>query len=138
MLTPGIDTYNTVEELDAYALARGITLVQDEELTLTKAMDYIESRNLSGSKTDPDQETEFPRNGNEYVPGSIKKCQLVVAVLIDGGVDMMAPIERALKSRRTDVLERVYQDNASEYVRYPEVEVLLRPFITSGITVSND
>jgi hypothetical protein len=137
-LTPGTDTYNTVEELDDYALARSTTLALDQELTLIKAMDYIESRNFSGSKTDETQDLEFPRNGNLYVPTNIKKVQLVIAVLIDGGVDMFATIERAIKSDKTGPLETVWQDNASEYVRYPEVEVLLRPFISSGIVVSND
>ena len=138
MLTPGTDTYNTPEELDTYAIARGITLVLDKDQTLLKAMDYIESRNYSGSKTDQDQALEFPRNGSIYIPGSIKKVQLVVAVLIDGGVDMFAPIERAMKRDKTDVLETEWQTNAAEYVRYPEVEALLNPFISSGLTVDND
>lgn len=137
-LTPGTDTYNTVAELDAYALARSITIVNDQELILIKAMDYIESRNFSGSKTDPEQDLEFPRNLNIYVPGTIKKAQLVLACLIDGGVNMFATIERGVKRKKVDVLETEYQENAAEFVRYPEVEALLNPFITSGVTVDND
>ena len=137
-LVVGTDTYNTVEELDAYASARGTTLAQDQELTLLKAMDYIESRNFAGSKTDPVQSLEFPRNLLTEVPAKIKKAQLVLACLIDGGVNVFAPIERGIKRKKVDVLETEYQANAGETVRYPEVESLLNPFIVSGVTVDND
>jgi len=137
-LTPGTDTYNTEAELATYAVARSLTLTMEPSLTLLKAMDYIESRRFSGAKTDSEQPLEFPRNGGEYVPGSIKKVQLVIACLIDSGVDMFSPIERAIKKEKVDVLETEYQTNATEYVRYPEVEALLTPFMMAGIEVNND
>jgi len=137
-LTPGTDTYNTEAELSTYAVARSLTLTMEPSLTLLKAMDYIASRRFTGVKTDPEQALEFPRNGGEYVPGSIKKAQLVIACLIDSGVDMFSPIERAIKKEKVDVLETEYQTNATEYVRYPEVEALLTPFMMAGIEVNND
>lgn len=137
-LVVGTDTYNTVEELADYATARAITLSLDSELILLKAMDYIETRSYWGSKTDSDQELEFPRNGDEEVPAKIKKAQLVAAVLIDSGVDLFARIERGIKRRKIDVIETEYQTNAAESVRYPELEVLLTPFINNGFSVNND
>ena len=137
-LVVGTDTYNTIEELTAYATARAITLSLDEELILLKAMDYIETRSYWGSKTDPDQDLEFPRNLETEVPAKIKKAQLVAALLIDSGVDLFARIERGIKKRKIDVIETEYQTNATEYVRYPELEVLLSPFISNGFSVNND
>lgn len=137
-LVVGTDTYNTIEELTAYATARGITLALDEEILLIKAMDYIESRSYWGYKTDPDQELEFPRNGDETVPAKIKKAQLIAAIIIDSGVDLFAPIERGIKREKVDIIETEYQTNAAEYVRYPELEALLTPFIYSGFMVNND
>lgn len=137
-LVVGTDTYNTIEELTAYATARAITLTLDEELILLKAMDYIETRSYWGNKTDPDQDLEFPRNDETEVPAKIKKAQLVAAILIDSGVDLFAKIERGIKKRKIDVIETEYQTNAAEYVRYPELEVLLSPFINNGFSVNND
>ena len=137
-LVVGTDTYNTIEELTAYATARAITLTLDEELILLKAMDYIETRSYWGNKTDPDQDLEFPRNLETEVPAKIKKAQLVAALLIDSGVDLFARIERGIKKRKIDVIETEYQINAAEYVRYPELEVLLSPFISTGFSVNND
>ena len=137
-LVVGTDTYNTIEKLTAYATARAITLTLDEKLILLKAMDYIETRSYWGSKTDPDQDLEFPRNDETEVPAKIKKAQLVAALLIDSGVDLFARIERGIKKRKIDVIETEYQTNATEYVRYPELEVLLSPFISNGFSVNND
>lgn len=137
-LVVGTDTYNTIEELTAYATARGITLALDEEILLIKAMDYIESRSYWGYKTDSEQELEFPRNGDETVPAKIKKAQLIAAIIIDSGVDLFAPIERGIKREKVDIIETEYQTNAAEYVRYPELEALLTPFIYSGFMVNND
>lgn len=137
-LVVGTDTYNTIEELTAYATARGITLALDEEILLIKAMDYIESRSYWGYKTDSEQDLEFPRNGDETVPAKIKKAQLIAAIIIDSGVDLFAPIERGIKREKVDIIETEYQTNAAEYVRYPELEALLTPFIYSGFMVNND
>lgn len=117
MLTPGIDTYNTPDELETYAKSNGIDLSLDKSMSLKKAMEHIESMNYSGSKTNPSQALEFPRNGNEYVPGSIKKAQLVVACLIDsaetGGGDMYS------------------QAGDLDYFEIPDVNALLKPFIST-------
>lgn len=137
-LVVGTDTYNTIEELAAYATARAITLTLDKELLLLKAMDYIEVQSFWGYKTDEDQELEFPRNGETEVPKKIKKAQLVAACLIDSGVDFFSAIERAVKREKTDVIETEYQLNASEYTRYPELDALLMPFIYNGFSVNND
>jgi len=108
-LTPGANTYNTAEELKAYAVKAGIDISIDEETALSRSIDYVESLNFSGSKTNPDQTLEFPRNGNEFVPGSIKKSQLVIAGII-GSQDG-------------------FQGMGENYIDYPEVAKLLKPFI---------
>ena len=138
-LVVGTDTYKTSTELTAYATARAITiLAADKDIILLKAMDYIESRIYSGYKTDSTQALEFPRNGDETVPAKIGQAQMVAALLIDSGVNLFSAIERGIKREKVDIIETEYQTNAAEYTRYPELEVLLAPFIYAGISVNND
>lgn len=138
-LVVGTDTYKTSTELTAYATARAITiLASDKDVILLKAMDYIESRIYSGYKTDSTQALEFPRNGDTTVPVKIGQAQMVAALLIDSGVNLFAAIERGIKREKVDIIETEYQTNATEYTRYPELEVLLSPFIYAGVSVNND
>jgi len=140
-LIVGTDTYVTVAELEAYAAKREITIVAtNKEVILTKALDYIETRNFKGYKTDADQALQFPRVITGYdsdeVPDGIETSQIIAALLVDGGNDLQPTIEKAVKSEKIDVIEIEYQDYASESTTYTQLNDTLRPFVQgSGLNV---
>lgn len=130
-LVVGVDTYVTVAELTAYASARAITIVNDEELILLKAMDYIETRSYSGTKTDELQDLEHPRNGETEVPQKIKTAQVVAAILIDSGENLFPASTQAIKREKIDVIEIEYQDNSTAFTSYSQLNALISPFLNS-------
>jgi hypothetical protein len=140
----GTDTYVTEAALSAYATARGVTISGDTEQLLLKAMDWLEYQPFLGSKYDINQALEFPRYpddvsypyGPNYpygeVPAKIEKAQIVAALLIDGGADLLANIGRATKREKVDVIEVEYMGNAGETTRYPELSMLIRDFVAGA------
>lgn len=125
--------YNEAADLTAYATARGITLTGDPSILLTQALDWLELQPFSGEKTDPSQELEFPRNGDTEVPAKIKTAQLVAAVLIDSGEDLMAPQgQRVLAESVAGAVSVEYSDTGRQSTYYPQLSALLRPFLGSA------
>lgn len=55
---------------------------------LTRATQLIDDLNFIGSKTDEDQELEFPRGDDTAIPESIKKACAEIAYAILGGRDI--------------------------------------------------
>ena len=129
----GTNSYVTEAELSEYATTRGITIYGDTEILLIKAMDYIESRFFMGEKTDQDQALEFPRNDDTEVPQKIKTAQIVTALKIDEGVDLFANSTQSIKRQKVDgAVEIEYQDYTSSKVSYPQIDILLAPFLASS------
>lgn len=126
-LTPGIDTYATVEELEAYASRRGITLTGDPEVQLIKAMDYLEIQNLRGTPESADQLLHFPTI-EDGTPEAIKRAQIVAALLFDSGIDLMAPVGPAVKRQKVDVIEVEYAEGSGR-TNYTQLTGLLKPFM---------
>lgn len=143
-LIVGTDTYVTGTDLTAYATARGITLLaQDPEILLTKAMDYLETRDWIGGKTQITQPLKWPRVICRYgeiceydaitVPKPIKDAQCIAAILIDKGYDLQPVVDRAVKREKVDVLEVEYMDTAASEAQYRSLQDILRPFLNAGI-----
>ena len=99
----GANSYASVEQLDAYAAARGITLPNDtaaKEALLVRAMDYIESKSTYylGAPAMADQLLAWPRQGvliggrlfsNTAIPSTLVEAQLDVAANAHG-IDLMS------------------------------------------------
>lgn len=130
-LTPGIDTYATVTELQDYATRRGITIAGDPETLLVRAMDYLEVQSFRGTSVDPNQPLHYPTL-SDGTPEGVKKAQIVAALLVDSGVDLLAPVGPAVKSETVDVISITYQDGESGRTMYTQLSGLLRPFLGSG------
>ena len=128
----GVNSYVTELELTTYAADRDINISGNTETLLIKAMDYIEIQSYWGSKTDEDQDLEFPRNGDTVVPEKIKTAQIVTALLIDSGEDMFPTSEQAIKREKIDIIEIEYQDFTSSLKNYPQLNKLLTPFLSSS------
>jgi len=125
--------YNTEQQLEAYADARGITLTQDAAITLTRALDWLELRPFKGTKTDPDQPLEFPRNGDTVVPAKIATAQLVAAVIYDQGGDPMGAIgQRVLSETVTGAVSVTYSDKGNATTLYPQLTALLRDYLSNA------
>ena len=125
--------YNTEQDLTDYATARGITLVRDEAVLLTLALDWLELRPFKGDKTDPDQPLQFPRNGSETVPDAIKTAQLVAAIIYDQGGDPMGAIsQRVLSERVEGAVSVTYSDKGNAVTLYPQLNDLLRDYVANS------
>ena len=125
--------YATEAELTAYAAARGVTLTQPENVTLTRALDWLELQSFSGTKTDPNQPLEFPRNGETTVPAKIKTAQLVCAMIYDAGGDPLQAIgPRVTNETVFGAVSVSYSDTGPLVTLYPQLSALLRDF-TGGL-----
>ena len=142
VITVGTNSYATEAELTTYATDRGITIVTVDTTTLLiKAMDYIETRNFIGTKTEVTQTLQWPREvcsgllncaiDNLVVPTDIKSAQMIAALIIDGGDEVQPTVERAVKKEKVDVLEVEYMDNASALKRHTKLQDILRPYIVN-------
>ena len=147
-ITVGTNSYASTTELAAYVDDRGLTLIEVPGVLLIKAMDWLEIQPFLGYKAVLTQALQFPRitTNTGYldrwyseidiwadgltVPDDIKKAQIVAAVLIDGGASLVGPVERAIKREKVDVLETEYMPGTSDATRYPELNLLLRPYVT--------
>jgi hypothetical protein len=124
--------YATDIELLAYAAAREITLVGTPDTILIKGLDWLELQPFSGTKTDPLQVLEFPRNGETVVPANIKTAQMVAAILVDTGEDLMAPLsQRVLSESVAGAVSVTYSDTGRQSTYYPQLAYLLRPYLGS-------
>ncbi len=135
-VTVGADSYGDESGLGAYATARGVTISGHETELLIKAMDWLEIQSFKSCKLVETQSLQFPRYEYNYgdtygeVPGNIVTAQYVVALLIDSGEDMNASVGRAIKRERVDVLEVEYMDNASSTTMYPQLDLLLKDYLS--------
>ena len=107
-------TYATEQELIDYSTARGITLQQDPAVLLTLSQDYLDAQKLS--VPDP-------------VPDDLVKANIVGAVLIDQGNDLLAPIGQRVLSESVDGAVSVsYSDQGRSTTAYPQLEALIAPY----------
>ena len=133
-------SYASEAELAAYALARGITVTGTDTELLITAMDYIESHNFIGYKYSSTQALLWPRDNvyidgyyidRDEIPTLLKEAHIESALSIDGGVNPLADIGRAVKSEKVDVIEVEYMDNASESTYISSINAKLDKLIKS-------
>lgn len=101
---PGANSYVSVAEFEAYALARGVTLTgtPTSEQLLLRAMDYLESLQYIGEIALCGQSLMWPRYGvyidghcyinNLTIPQELKNAQMVTALSIDSGMDPLGQL----------------------------------------------
>lgn len=121
--------YNETTDLTTYAAARNVTLNEAEAVLLTKALDYIELQKFKGTKTDPVQELQFPRNGETEVPEEIKKAQLVCAMIYNTGDDPLGAVGPRVLREKVDVVEVQYSDKGNQSTYFPFLNALLAEFL---------
>jgi len=137
--------YTTDDDFIAFALARGVTVTApNAAIALTKAMDYMETKQYKGYKTEEDQDNSWPRQyvyvdnvllDSAIVPSGIVKAQHVIALSINNGYDPLATIDRAIKREKVDVLEVEYQQNASPTAILRSINAALSKYVASATGV---
>lgn len=141
-IVEGANTYVTEAELTAYASVRGVTIENaDREKFLTLAMDYLESLDFKGIKTDDTQPLQFPRKElyidnvlmpSDEIPLLVKQSQMETAISISQGYNPLAPIDRAVKRERVyGAVEIEYMDNASSTNMIVSVDAKLKKLLKS-------
>lgn len=116
------NSYISVSELTSYALARGVTLTTDAEQLIVKSMDYIESLNYLGYKSDSTQSLQWPR-GNVYIdtyyvaidsiPKLLKDAQMAVCLELEAGINQLSTIERETLSETVGPISVTYKTGSA-------------------------
>lgn len=141
----GANSYVTVEELQAYAEARGLEFNEDRaETALINAMDYIEVRSYVGT---PVHATAFPRDdltandrryGSDVIPQAVKLAQMAAAMAEMGGTRLLPTVAAnargAIRERRIGPITTVYAvaRDAGSLPRVPLVDAYLAPYEVSA------
>lgn len=151
-------SYVTIVEAEAYATARGVTLV-GTEAKLVQAMDYLEAQRAryQGEKTwpvavvDPPhaaQALQWPRTGvvidcsvewpDNAIPVELKRAQMQYAIELQNGFNPMAGTDgRVVKKTKVDVLEKEFFSatdlglSGGPVVSVPAVDALLAPLFNA-------
>ena len=146
-LVSGADSYVTLAEFKAWADKRGVTYGTDEVVTqqIYRAMDYIESLNFIGEKSDENQALQWPRDqvviDGYYIDSDEMPNELKVAVYesikaeIDGDSRMTASDRRTISEKVGD-LQVTYANNADVKRSIPAVTRALRKLIRPMAMVS--
>lgn len=110
------NSYATVPEIQAYALARGFNLpttVDDVEVLALKAMDFLEGKRAyyQGSKTNPaNQELQWPRTGvkidcfdfpSDAIPKELGNAQMQLCIESYNGIDLQPTTEQGFVTEDT-------------------------------------
>lgn len=146
------NTYGTLEEVRAFALARGVSLSATDSVLdsqMIKAVDYLESKRAryQGNKINASQALQFPRSGvvidgfdiaAESTPALLKPAQFQLVMQIHAGVDLMPTstgpfvVEDTVGPLTTKYSDKV---NVNALPEIPAVDVLLEPlFANVGIS----
>jgi hypothetical protein len=146
-LVSGADSYVTLAEFKAWADKRGVTYGTDSAVTqqIYRAMDYIESLNFIGEKSDENQALQWPRDqvviDGYYIDSDEMPNELKVAVYesikaeLDGDSRMTASDRRTISEKVGD-LQVTYANNADVKRSIPAVTRALRKLIRPMAMVS--
>jgi len=130
-IVAGSNSYITEAELATYAGDRGVTIAGTPAELILKATDYLETLSYKGNRYTKDQSLQWPRSNVwidgfsvdvDEIPEDIKTAQLALALEIDAGNDPLAPVERATKKEKVDVIEVEYMDGTRDSTYAPSYQ----------------
>lgn len=151
LLIANATSYVSVEEVRAYAEARGIEIPADDasiEQAAIRAMDVIEAKSYKGRPTYSAQPTAFPRYGiylpgysiplpYDAVPAGVKKAQIEYTIAIANGFDLLPTLDGApVKREKIGPIETEYVVGTAQGSApvVQAAEAALRPFQRYGLT----
>jgi hypothetical protein len=138
------NSYVSEADLTTYATDRGITISGTAAVLIIQAMDYLESRQFLGTKSDIDQALQWPRFGVELdsyyvdsdeIPTLVKQAEMEICIAIDGGVDPLANQSRETKREKVGDLEVEYAVGARPDTYLTAAEAKLRKLLVNPYKV---
>lgn len=151
---PDASSFATVAELEAFALARGITLPAEEadkEVLLVKGADYLILREseFQGARTKDNQALPFPRESlvinckafpDDAIPAHVKLAQMQAAVEASKAKNGLSPafLTAPVVKEKVDVVERQYMTPRQMSTRpdgsvfqplFPQIDAYLFPLL---------
>jgi hypothetical protein len=138
------NSYVSESDLATYASDRGITITGTAAVLIIQAMDYLESRQFLGTKSDIDQALQWPRFGVEVdayyvdsdeIPTLLKQAEMEICIAIDGGVDPLANLGRETKREKVGDLEVEYAIGARPDTYLTAAEAKLRKLLVNPYKV---
>lgn len=125
--------YATTEEFEAALTARGITINIPSDQALLLALDYMETQNYIGAKTDPDQLLQWPRDGETIVPVGIVNAQIVAGFVYNEGGDPLSNVgPRVIENTVHGAVTQRFSDSGTSTPIYRKLNAALRPFLSNG------
>jgi len=136
------NSYQTVAEITAYALARGVTLTGDIEVLAIQAMDYLEAQRAryQGNKVEPlVQELQFPRYNvyidcvlfpSDEIPKELQNAQNQLVIELHNSVDILPTSEEAfITEEKIGPITTKYSDTVRTSIEptMTAVDALLEP-----------
>ncbi|MCA8837358.1 MAG: hypothetical protein K8963_05860 [Proteobacteria bacterium] len=138
------NSYVSESDLATYASDRGVTITGTAAVLIIQAMDYLESRQFLGTKSDIDQALQWPRFGVEVdayyvdsdeIPTLLKQAEMEICIAIDGGVDPLANLGRETKREKVGDLEVEYAIGARPDTYLTAAEAKLRKLLVNPYKV---
>ena len=125
--------YVTTEAYEAALTARGITINVPSDQALLLALDYMETQNYIGEKTDPDQLLQWPRDGETTVPAGIINAQIVAGFVYNEGGDPLGTVgPRVIENTVHGAVTQRFSDSGTSTPIYRKLNAALRPFLSDG------
>jgi hypothetical protein len=143
-----MSAYLTAAEADIYFadhLNAGLWLTattSDKDKALAMSTRLIDTLNYRGSKTDPDQENQFPRGENSYTPLEVGwACAEIALRYLEGFNPTKERENLVVTSERIDSISSSYDGKYKEQWRMsgvPSIEAwnYLLPFLAGKTTIS--
>ena len=138
--------YATLTEANAYFATRLHTDAWDaasdsnRNKALIEATRAIDLLNYNGDKTDSEQETEFPRGGDEVVPTDIQIASYEIAYALLDGVDMeleyrdLGAISEGYSSVRSTYDRTLAQEHIAAGIPSAAAWRRLKPYLRDGLS----
>ncbi len=142
----GANSYVSETDLTAFASARNITLVGDEETLLTLAMDYIETLLYKGVKRTRTQGLQWPRTyvvvdgyyvDPNIIPQELKNGLMQCAISIDQGTGPQLNVPRRTIKEKVGDLEVEYAQDSVSSEMNTKVKAALWKILASGGSGAN-
>lgn len=139
------NSYVSEADLATYAADRGVTLTGTPAVLIIQAMDYLESKNFIGTKSDIDQALQWPRYGAEIdnyyvdsdvIPKLLKEAEMEICIAIDGGVNPLANQGRETVREKVDGIEVEYSSSARPDTYLTAAETKLKKLVINTMRVT--
>lgn len=135
------NSYVTEAEAEAYALARGITLVTDTEQLIIRSMDYLESLQFKGIKVQSDQALQWPRANVtidgyflniDEIPDELKNGLIEIVMATDNSQDPLADIPRTKSKVTVGPISVDYTQGSSSTTIVRKINAALYKLLKDG------